>query len=187
MTQFTHAVELENPLKNKKLAFIFLAAGASITFNVAHAWDMALAVGRTGQSQTTLRVGATQNWDVRWFESSTGYLSGNWDAGLTYWQSGKYDKDAYSLSFSPVFTYNFKSAGAFHPFIEAGVGVSAFSRTHVGDKKLGTAFNFEDRLGFGIHSGNHSFGVRVIHYSNAGISSTNDGIESYNIYYSFKF
>lgn len=155
--------------------------------HAAYAWDMAFAVGRTGQSQTTARVGVAQNWESRWFDSSTGYLSGYWDAGLTYWQSGQYDKSAYSLSISPVFTYNFKSSNSFHPFVELGVGVSAFSRTRVGDKNLGSSFNFEDRLGFGFASGNHRFGVRVIHYSNAGIKKPNDGIESYGVYYAFKF
>ena len=174
-------------MKYKKLLCTALIAGATIGSNAAYAWDLAIAAGRTGQSQTTLRVGASQQWQSRWWESSTGYLSGYWDVGLTYWQSGKYDKDAYTLSISPVFTYSFQRMGAWKPFIEAGVGASAFSRTKVGDKRLGGSLNFEDRLGFGVASGSHRLGFRVIHYSNAGLSKPNDGIESYNIYYAFKF
>lgn len=184
---FNCGIELEASLKKKQLLLGAIAASACIYMNVAHAWDLAFAVGRTGQSQTTLRLGAAQNWESRWFDSSTGYLSGYWDTGLTYWESGKYDKDVYSFSISPVFTYNFKSSGNFHPFIEAGVGVSAFSKTKVGDKRLGSSFNFEDRLGFGFDSGRHRFGVRVIHYSNAGIKNPNEGIESYSLYYNFRY
>lgn len=174
-------------MKYKNFLYTVLLAGATMASNAAHAWDLAIAAGRTGQSQTTLRVGASQQWQTRWWETSTGHLSGYWDLGLTYWQSGKYDKNVYTLSISPVFTYNFQRAGTWQPFIEAGIGASAFSRTKVGDKRLGSSLNFEDRLGVGVVSGSHRFGFRVIHYSNAGIRKPNEGIESYNLYYAFKF
>src|SRR5690606_11851490 len=33
---------------------------------------------------------------------------------------------------------------------ELGVGVSCFSKTDVGERQLGSSFNFEDRLGVGL-------------------------------------
>jgi lipid A 3-O-deacylase len=33
----------------------------------------------------------------------------------------------------------------------------------------------------------HRVGVRVIHYSNAGLSEPNEGIESYSLFYSMNF
>jgi lipid A 3-O-deacylase len=125
------------------------------------------------------------DWDKSWFESDTGRLTGYWDAGLTQWESGKRAGGRTSLSFAPVFVYEFKTDSSVTPFIEAGVGVSLFSGTRVGDKKLGSSFNFEDRIGFGVKFSNQDkLGARIIHYSNAGIKEPNDGIESVALFYS---
>ena len=57
-----------------------------------------------------------------------------------------------------------------------------------GDRELGSAFNFEDRLGAGLKIGDtQRVGARVIHYSNAGIKEPNDGIESFSLFYSHAF
>ncbi|MNC69393.1 Lipid A deacylase PagL precursor [compost metagenome] len=103
-----------------------------------------------------------------------------------YWEGGE-ASGAHSLSFSPVFVYEF-SGFTYTPFIEAGIGVAAFSKTDVGDQELGTSFNFEDRIGFGIKLPDEQrVGFRAIHYSNAGIKEPNDGIESYSLFYSKAF
>ena len=50
--------------------------------------------------------------------------------------------------------------------------------------KLGGSFQFEDRIGFGLRfNGGHEVGIRATHYSNAGLSSDNDGVESYALHY----
>ena len=65
-----------------------------------------------------------------------------------------------------------------------GVGMALFSKTEVEEQKLGTAFQFEDRIGVGLRfNGGHEVGIRATHYSNAGLSSTNDGVESYALHY----
>ena len=65
-----------------------------------------------------------------------------------------------------------------------GIGVAVFSRTKLEDNNIGQAFQFEDRLGFGLRfTGGHEVGIRATHYSNAGISSSNDGVESYSLHY----
>jgi lipid A 3-O-deacylase len=82
-----------------------------------------------------------------------------------------------------VFVYEFSGQNV-KPYIEAGVGVALFANTEVEDNKLGTAFQFEDRIGFGLRfNGGHEVGIRATHYSNAGIKSTNDGVESYSLHY----
>ncbi|MNE17024.1 Lipid A deacylase PagL precursor [compost metagenome] len=49
---------------------------------------------------------------------------------------------------------------------------------------MSTSFQFEDRLGFGLRfAGGQEVGVRAIHYSNAGIKTPNDGIETYSLHY----
>lgn len=75
-------------------------------------------------------------------------------------------------------------ATSIKPFIEAGIGVAAFSGTRVGDQNLGSSLNFEDRIGAGLKFANgQSVGIRAIHYSNAGLKQPNDGIESYSLFY----
>lgn len=151
-------------------------------------WELEGAFGRTGQRESTYRVALNKAWDKRWFESSYGYLTGFWSGAYTYWGSGDYNQTTHSLSISPVLLYKFEHTGRLQPYIEAGVGASLFNHTRVGDKRLGSAFNFEDRLGFGvILDGRHHLGFRVLHYSNLGIKRPNQGIESYSLYYSHQF
>jgi len=86
-----------------------------------------------------------------------------------------------------VFEYVFGN-GFYKPFIEVGIGASFFSGTSAGDQKLGSSFNFEDRLGAGVKIGDtQRVGVRVIHYSNAGLAQPNDGIESSSLFCAHQF
>lgn len=168
----------------KKL--LSLAALAALSLGqvvTAQAASITGAVGFTGQNTMTYRLGLGMDWDKSWWESSTGRLTGYWDAGYTYWEGGDQASGRHSLSFSPVFVYEF-SGQTVQPFVEAGIGVALFSGSRVGDQDLGGAFNFEDRLGVGLKfDGGHKIGIRAMHYSNAGISQPTDGIESYSLYF----
>ncbi|KAF1054938.1 MAG: Lipid A deacylase PagL [Stenotrophomonas maltophilia] len=159
----------------KKLLSLAAVAALAMSASVAsHAASLTGAVGATGQGDMTLHLGMGWDWDKSWLESSTGHLTGYWDAGYTYWQSGDRAGGRHSFSFAPVFVYEFAGESV-KPFIEAGVGVAAFTGSEVGDRDLGGAFNFEDRLGFGLKfAGGQKVGIRAIHYSNAGISEPND-------------
>ena len=156
--------------------------------SIAHATDISLALGHSADNTVTYRTALQFPWQQRWFDSDMGRLSGYWVAGYTYWDS----EDAvntHSFSASPVLTWEFGGANSMvQPFIDAGIGLAVFSRNKVEDRNLGSSVNFEDRLGFGIRiNQRHTIGAQALHYSNAGISSNNAGIESYNIYYRFSF
>lgn len=154
----------------------------------SQATDISGALGTTGQNGFVGRIGLGFDWDKRWLVSDTGHLTGYWDAGLTHWEAGKRASARTSLSFAPVFLYEFNTTGSLVPFIEAGVGVALFSGTQVGDRTLGSAFHFEDRLGVGLKFANQDrVGLRLIHYSNAGIKQPNNGIESYSLFYRHAF
>ena len=150
--------------------------------------DIGGAVGTTGQSGSTGRFDVAFDWSEHWLLSDVGRVTGYWDAGVTQWESGKRASARTSVSFAPVFVYEFTTRGWAVPFVEAGVGVSLFSGTQVGDRAMGSAFHFEDRLGAGFKFSNQDkIGVRVIHYSNAGIKQPNNGIESYSLFYLHAF
>ncbi|MFY9960097.1 acyloxyacyl hydrolase [Pseudomonas sp. Hg5Tf] len=167
----------------KKL--LCLAAVAAVTLGqsfTTQAADITFALGQTGDSTMTYRLGLQSNWDSNWWESSIGRLTGYWDAGYTYWE-GDETASNHSLSFAPVFVYEF-AGESIKPYIEAGIGVAAFSSTEVEDNKLGSSFQFEDRIGFGLRlAGGHEIGIRAIHYSNAGLQTPNDGVENYTLHY----
>lgn len=122
----------------KLLPLAVLAALSSVHVASAQAADVSAAVGATGQSGMTYRLGLSWDWDKSWWQTSTGRLTGYWDAGYTYWEGGDEGAGKHSLSFAPVFVYEF-AGDSIKPFIEAGIGVAAFSGTRVGDQNLGSS------------------------------------------------
>jgi len=165
----------------RTLAAITLLSLASFGASAA---ELSGALGATSQGGLTARAAIGFNWDRSWWETDTGKLTGYWDLGYTYWQAGDEAGGRHSVSFSPVFVYEFGS-GHIKPFVEAGIGVAMFTGTTAGDQKFGSSFNFEDRIGAGLKIGDdQKVGIRAIHYSNAGIKEPNDGIESYSLFYS---
>lgn len=148
----------------------------------AQAVELSAAAGATDDGSMVYRVGGQLPFSNSWWRSDTGHLSGYWDAGYTYWSSGN-DSDANgSLSFTPVFVYEF-AGQTVRPIIEAGIGIAAFADTEVDGNDLGSALQFEDRIGLGLRFSGQEVGVRAMHYSNAGLKTPNDGVESYSLYY----
>lgn len=166
---------------------ILLAICFGLIASSASATTLTVAPGVTDQGGWTANIGLGFDWDKRWFESERGYLSGYWQAGYTAWEGGRVGNTAHSVSAAPVFVYTF-TGGERRPFIEFGIGAAAFSRSRVGDRRLGSRLHFEDRLGAGIAFGNgRRLGLRVIHYSNAGLKDPNQGINSWSVVYSHSF
>jgi len=148
----------------------------------AQAAGVEFAVGQTGESTMTYRLGMQFDWDKSWLQSDIGRLTGYWSGAYTYWDGDKTSSN-HSLSFSPVLVYEF-AGQTVKPYLELGVGVAVFANTDVENNQLGSAFQFEDRFGFGLRfTGGHEVGIRATHYSNAGLSSPNDGVESYALHY----
>ncbi len=164
------------------LGLVALATAACGYSYTAQAAGLEFGVGHTSESTMTYRLGLNSNWDKSWLQSDVGRVTGYWSGAYTYWEGDKSSSSS-SLSFSPVFVYEF-AGETVKPYLEAGIGVALFSHAEVEGNKLGTAFQFEDRLGFGLRfAGGHEVGIRATHYSNAGLSSTNDGVESYSLHY----
>lgn len=160
-------------------SFALLSGVASMP---ARAVDVSFSAGQSQDSTTVLRLGLQADFPRSWWQTSTGRLTGYWDAGITWWKGDK-TSDNYTLSLAPVFVYEF-AGERLRPFIEAGIGVAVFDNTRVEDRDLGSMFQFEDRIGVGLRFGRgHTLGLRAIHYSNAGIKNPNDGTEVYSLYY----
>lgn len=170
----------------KKLcAFAALAVFSFGVSSAAQAADVTAAIGQSGDSTMVYRLGAQWDWDKSWMQSSVGRLTGYWDLGYTYWDGDKTASN-HSLSFAPVFVYEFAGQSV-RPYVEAGIGVAAFSSTELEDNDLGSSFQFEDRLGVGLRFSGQEIGLRAIHYSNAGLKQPNDGVEAYTLHYRMSF
>lgn len=81
-----------------------------------------------------------------------------------------------------------RSSGAIRPYAEAGIGLTAFSRSTLGSKDLSTHFQFTEQVGLGVRFAEHWFaGWRYSHYSNADIRQPNDGIDMQQIEIGIRF
>lgn len=167
---------------------VILAALAALSggqVSAVQAMDLSVAIGQSGDSTMTYRLGTQFDFQQSWFASDVGRLTGYWDAAYTYWD-GDQTASNHSLSLSPVFVYEF-AGERFKPYIEAGIGIAAFSSTELEDNDLGSSFQFEDRIGFGVRFAGQEIGVRALHYSNAGLKQPNDGAENYSLHYRMSF
>lgn len=170
---------------SKIITLAALAALAWGQVSAVQAMDLSVAVGQTGDSTMTYRLGTQFDFQQSWFASDVGRLTGYWDAAYTFWD-GDETASNHSLSLSPVLVYEF-AGERFKPYIEAGIGIAAFSSTEVEDNDLGSSLQFEDRIGFGVRFADQEVGVRALHYSNAGLKKPNDGVESYTLHYRMSF
>lgn len=159
-----------------------LAAAMSGQSFSAQAAGVEFAVGQTGESTMTYRLGMQFDWDKSWLQSDVGRLTGYWSGAYTFWEGDRTSSN-HSLSFSPVLVYEF-AGETVKPYVEIGVGIALFANTEVENNTLGSAFQFEDRFGLGLRfAGGHEIGIRATHYSNAGLTTPNDGVESYALHY----
>jgi lipid A 3-O-deacylase len=170
---------------NKYCLLVAMGGLALAVSHAAQAADLSVAVGSTDDSTMTYRLGVQCDFGRNFTESRTGRLTGYWDTAYTYWQGDK-TASSHSLALTPVFVYEF-AGETFKPYIEAGIGVALFSSTELEEQDLGSSFQFEDRLGVGLRFNGHEIGLRAMHYSNAGISSPNDGAENYSLHYAMAF
>jgi lipid A 3-O-deacylase len=169
---------------NKLFSLAAFAALSMGSIGVVQAADVTFAIGQSGESTMVYRVGAQFDFDtLKAYDS--GRLTGYWDAGYTFWE-GDETASNHSLSFTPVFVYEF-AGETVKPYVEAGIGLAVFSSTELEDNDLGSSFQFEDRLGFGLRFAGQEVGLRALHYSNAGLKQPNDGAEAYTLHYRLSF
>ncbi|MDM8350340.1 acyloxyacyl hydrolase [Pseudomonas sp. sp1636] len=170
---------------NKLFTAAALAALTIGSVGAAQAADVTFAIGQSGDSTMVYRLGTQFDFNRSWVQSDVGRLTGYWDAGYTYWE-GDETASNHSLSFSPVFVYEF-AGETVRPYVEAGIGLAFFSSTELEDNDLGSSFQFEDRLGVGLRFADQEVGLRALHYSNAGLKEPNNGVEAYTLHYRLSF
>lgn len=146
--------------------------------------SMYLGFGQNWKNNDVYRVGLTKNFQKKYFESDTGYISGYYDLSLSQIE---YSKNIYAIAFSPVWAYYFNTQNSYTPYIYGGIGGALISDTTVQEKNFSTSFQFEDRVGVGLHTNRVNFTLGYIHYSNADIKKPNSGMDMglFSIHYNF--
>ena len=142
-----------------------------------------------GTARHASRLGL--NWETApWWVLPGDARHGAWTAvsefGVARWgaHGDLVPASVWQLSVTPLFRYwSVDQPGLFW---EAGIGVSAFRHTHLPGDAISTAFQFGDNLGLGYQlSGHHRIGVRLSHFSNAGIKAPNPGLTLLQFTYTY--
>jgi hypothetical protein len=179
----------------KKLctAFIFVLMGYSLPAYSVDGINIDLGSGE--ESATLVGVSAKWNWDSQWFNEGDWYVGGYWELGAGYWdgKSGEHrNSEITHIGVTPVFRltrHNAYSNGV-KPFFEGAIGFHLMSDDKFGDKDLGTEFTFGDHISGGIQFGEqqkHELSLRLQHFSNAGLDSSNPGINFGMLRYGYNF
>lgn len=131
----------------------------------------------------------TQQWQTDWLGTFNLY----WEGSVNLWEYGEQDTHSsnYALSLSPVFLKRLTSLGGQYPlYAEFGVGVSVVNDKTFAGKHIGSHFQFEDRLGLTLSLNEpetSQITLRYIHYSNAGLSDKNPGLDFLSLSYAYHF
>lgn len=170
----------------KRTVLTALILTTALAAPLAQATDYNLGVGYSDDDNLVLRAGISEDFGQRWWQTDTGAITGYWDLTYTYWD-GDIEPSNHSLAITPMFVYQF-NGDRWAPFVEAGIGAAVFAHTRMEDNDLGSAFQFEDRIGAGIHlDSGADVGIRLTHYSNAGLWMPNEGTESLSLFYRSRF
>jgi len=132
------------------------------------------------------RVGRQWEFKRTFWQGDSARVSGYWEGSLNYWSADR--DDVFAVALSPVFVLSFgEDDGNYHPFIEAGVGLALLSDDRVGGRLMGSSWQFEDRIGFGLRSQRLGFHYRYMHYSNGDLSKPNQGLDAHVIGMTYSF
>jgi lipid A 3-O-deacylase len=130
------------------------------------------------------RIGVQREFKRTFWQGDSARLSGYWEGSINYWSADRGNE--YAVALSPVFVLSF-GEGVYRPFIEAGVGLALLSDDVIAGRQMGSSWQFEDRIGFGMKSDRLGFHYRYMHYSNGDIEKPNQGIDAHVIGMTYLF
>ena len=172
-----------NQMKRKLGMALAAAAMLLGVHGAAQAVDSFTVEAGAGEEVQIVRAGVQWNWEQRWFQSNGNHIGGYWDLSIAQWRGTKHQnvdgKNQYitSIGITPVFRWQRDDLKGFYG--EVGVGANLLSELYNNNnKKLSTAFEFGDHIGFGyVFNNDVEIGIKYLHYSNAGIKKPNDGAD----------
>lgn len=169
----------------KKFLVVGLMSWCLISATANAADGIALIAGTGGDAHMGA-IAVQWDWEKKWFTDGDWSLGGYWELDGSYWKGDGSDSNKiFGIGITPVFRLERTPIYDFTPYFEGGIGIHHFNEREVSDqKRLGTNLNFGDHLGVGIRFGDnleYDLGYRFQHYSNAGLSDDNAGINFHQI------
>lgn len=174
---------------------LILLAGAALAVDAAAAdlrpGSVFIEAGEGKGSVDAAVVGAAWPWAWR-HPTEHGEFTGATEASVARWTAPqKIGRESFTL-LAVVPMFRWRGNGGRSPwYFEAGIGlmyVDPLFRTAY--KRFPTHVNFADTLGLGRdfgERGQHELGLRVSHYSDAGIKRPNPGQNIFRLHYAYKF
>ncbi|WP_345877640.1 acyloxyacyl hydrolase [Shewanella algae] len=123
-------------------------------------------------------------------------ISGNFElplkASINFWECGENNQHDVNhlLAMSPILKYPLMRGQWLDFYLEAGIGFALLDDSQFAGKDVGSHYQFEDRLGFAFKFGRErkqTGSITYLHYSNAGLSKPNPGLDFVNLAYSYRF
>jgi lipid A 3-O-deacylase len=171
-------------MKIKKITAVPLyIACALVPCLPAHAVDsVSLEIGSADDSSLA-RLGLQWRWQKQWWKSNGTHIGGYWDWTLARWHERRHQdisgnsQNIHAFGITPVFRFQRDTLKGF--YAEAGIGANLLSELYDnGGKRFSTSFQFGDHIGIGyVFQNNLDLGLKIQHYSNAGIKKPNPGLD----------
>jgi hypothetical protein len=148
----------------------------------------------SGDETQSWSVGGQWDWRRQWRVTDSLRLGGRWEIAVGRWwsEAGVDGEDrAWVTQFSLIPNLRLSSAYGDGWYAQVGSGPSLLLPLYYSnERRFSTKFNFQSHLAVGYVAGiggEHDFGVRIEHFSNAGIREPNPGVNLVSLRYTYRF
>lgn len=148
----------------------------------------------TGSATDAWSVGGQWHWRRAWALHDSLILRGRWEIAVGRWRAdlehGRRD-ESWVTQLSVVPTLRLTGLRGRGWYGEIGSGPAMLMPVfHSRNRSFSTEFNFQSHLALGYTlgpAGQHDVGLRIEHFSNAGIRDPNPGMEIASLRYTYRF
>ena len=147
-----------------------------------------------GSATDVWSIGGQWYWKSAWIVRDSLVVYGRWEIGVGRWRAdlnGEEREQNWVTQVSLVPTLRISGLSGRGWYGEIGSGPAMLMpvfRTR--NRSFSTEFNFQSHLALGYklrHDAQHDFGLRLEHFSNAGIRDPNPGMDLASLRYTYRF
>ena len=148
-----------------------------------------------GVATDSWSIGGQWHWKRAWVVRDSLVLRGRWELAVGRWRTedrhGQEGDQNWVTQLSVVPTLRLSGLRGRGWYGEIGSGPAMLMPVFESrDRSFSTEFNFQSHLAFGYTLGRraeHDLGLRIEHFSNAGIREPNPGLELASLRYTYRF
>ncbi len=148
-------------------------------------WSLQYGEGE-GNNRLTLNRETAPLWQHNFTSSRIEVVA---ELGISYWWTKRaalrgFPRNMWQISATPLVRW--WPTDKF--YLEAGIGVSLLSERQLKDERYGSNFQFSDQVGIGYQVTKATrIGLRVSHFSNAGMKGPNQGLDQVQVHLATTF